>query len=261
MPFSLQQIEIALQTLVDRLSEAVFSKDHTTLLAKRILDALRDYLEQQESGRAPEKFTIFMHPEDLKNIPPGTEWSDRISAALIETGGQIGLEFSTDPLIQFAPDQSLTPGDIEIIAEGKGRAIGSTAVYRQASFEADSTLNPGDLHAYLILEGQNLFQLNRPVYNLGRRKENDLVIDDPRVSRNHAQLRFSNGHYRVFDLNSTGGTFVNQQRIVQHQLAPGDVISLAGYAIIYGQERATGQTGPAGGTTTELPAGKEDGAE
>jgi pSer/pThr/pTyr-binding forkhead associated (FHA) protein len=63
-----------------------------------------------------------------------------------------------------------------------------------------------------------------------------LVIDDPRVSRNHAQLRAIKGRFVLFDLNSTGGTFVNGQRTSQTVLYPGDVISLAGVALIFGQD-------------------------
>ena len=67
-------------------------------------------------------------------------------------------------------------------------------------------------------------------------EELDLVIDDPRISRNHAQLRAIKGRYVIFDLNSTGGTFVNAQRTSQSVLYPGDVISLAGVPLIYGQD-------------------------
>ena len=91
--------------------------------------------------------------------------------------------------------------------------------------------------------------LTEPVVNIGRRLENQLVIDDPRVSRNHAQLRAIKGRFVLFDLNATGGTFVNGQRTSQTVLYPGDVISLAGVALIFGQDNPPprpdlGDTGP-----------------
>ena len=91
-------------------------------------------------------------------------------------------------------------------------------------------------NAFLIVEGVKVHALNEPVVNIGRRLENQLVIDDPRVSRNHAQLRAIKGRFVLFDLNSTGGTFVNGQRTSQTVLYPGDVISLAGVALIFGQD-------------------------
>ena len=91
-------------------------------------------------------------------------------------------------------------------------------------------------NAFLIIEGVKVHPLREAVVNIGRRLENQLVIDDPRVSRNHAQLRAIKGRFVLFDLNSTGGTFVNGQRTSQTVLYPGDVISLAGVALIFGQD-------------------------
>mgnify|MGYP001316399633 FL=1 len=259
MRSALQRIEDSLQNLVERLSGTFASPDRASLMAQRILDALRDYLEQQDTDHAPGIYTIFMHPQDLGLMPPGDPWSERVSIALVEVAAEIGLQFSEPPLVRFAPDTSIQPGGLEIVAEGNGRAIGSTAVYRHKEIQAAGLPLPADLRAYLILEGQNIFALDRLVYNLGRRKENDLVIDDLRVSRNHAQLRFSNGRYLLFDLNSTGGTFVNQLRVSQHTLIPGDVISLAGYSLIFGQDKPVGSTGPSEGGTAEIQAGGKDG--
>ena len=105
-------------------------------------------------------------------------------------------------------------------------------------------LNTGNLedtsklpeNAFLIVEGVKVFPLVLSVINIGRRLDNQLIIDDPRVSRNHAQLRAIKGRFVLFDLNSTGGTFVNGQRTSQTVLYPGDVISLAGVALIFGQD-------------------------
>ena len=91
-------------------------------------------------------------------------------------------------------------------------------------------------NAFVIVEGVRVFALTEPVVNIGRRLDNTLVIDDPRVSRNHAQIRAIKGRFVLFDLNSTGGTFVNGQRANQSVLYPGDVISLAGVSLIFGQD-------------------------
>jgi pSer/pThr/pTyr-binding forkhead associated (FHA) protein len=76
------------------------------------------------------------------------------------------------------------------------------------------------INTFLILDNSDIFPLNKTVVNIGRRPENDLQIFDPRISRNHAQLRSAHGHYQIFDLNSTGGTYVNGQRVTQHALKP-----------------------------------------
>ena len=104
----------------------------------------------------------------------------------------------------------------------------------QPKSEDDVGTIPED--AFVIVDGTRVFPLNQAVVNIGRRIENTLVMDDPRVSRTHAQLRAINGRYIIFDLNSTGGTFVNGERVKQSILYPGDVISLAGADLIYGQK-------------------------
>jgi pSer/pThr/pTyr-binding forkhead associated (FHA) protein len=90
--------------------------------------------------------------------------------------------------------------------------------------------------AFVIVDGVKVIPLTQPLIRIGRRLENNLVLDDPRVSRIHAELRAINGRYVLFDLNSTGGTFVNGLRITQSVVYPGDVISLAGVNLVYGQK-------------------------
>ena len=96
--------------------------------------------------------------------------------------------------------------------------------------------------AFLVLEGARLVPLVLPFINMGRRLENNIVIDDPRVSRYHAQLKAVDGNYELTDLNSSGGTFVNGMRITKSILYSGDEISLAGFAIIYRQHGAPPRT-------------------
>jgi len=94
-------------------------------------------------------------------------------------------------------------------------------------------------NAILIIEGVIVHLLKESVINIGRKLGNHITIDDPRISREHAQLRAINGHFVLFDLNSMGGTFVNGQRTSEIVLYPGDLISLAGVTLIYAQDDPT----------------------
>src|SRR5512140_2062774 len=106
-------------------------------------------------------------------------------------------------------------------------------LYEEADMQ-DPARIPED--AFVIVDGVKVIPLTQPLIRIGRRVENNLVLDDPRVSRSHAELRAINGRYVIFDLNSTGGTFVNGVRITQSVVYPGDVISLAGVNLVYGQK-------------------------
>jgi pSer/pThr/pTyr-binding forkhead associated (FHA) protein len=103
--------------------------------------------------------------------------------------------------------------------------------------------------AFLIVNSE-LFSLAREIVNIGRKLDNHIVIHDPRISRHHAQLRVMEGQFVILDLNSTGGTFVNNQRVTKSVLYSGDSISLAGVMLKFVQDapkiliNAMDRTGP-----------------
>ncbi len=86
-----------------------------------------------------------------------------------------------------------------------------------------------------MVNGADLFPLNRPVISIGRRIDNALVINDPRVSRSHAEVRCFRGRFVVFDMGSSGGTYVNGKRIAHTIVYDGDIISLAGVQVVFRQ--------------------------
>jgi pSer/pThr/pTyr-binding forkhead associated (FHA) protein len=89
--------------------------------------------------------------------------------------------------------------------------------------------------SFLVVDGKRVITIEEPVINIGRKSDNHIVIDDEHVSRYHAQIRAIKGRYVIMDLNSTVGTSVNGKQIDQVVLRPGDVISLGGVPIIFGQ--------------------------
>lgn len=90
-------------------------------------------------------------------------------------------------------------------------------------------------HTFLIVNGAQVYLLIRKAITIGRHTDNDIVVSDPHVSRHHIQLRATQGHFVLFDLGSTGGTSVNGNRVSQQVLQGGDIISLAGVPLIFGQ--------------------------
>jgi pSer/pThr/pTyr-binding forkhead associated (FHA) protein len=84
--------------------------------------------------------------------------------------------------------------------------------------------------------------LSSPCVRIGRAHDNDIVIDDLRVSRYHLELRWQAEleHFLAVDLNSSGGTLLNGHPIRQCTLKAGDVLLLGGSAeLIYGEAQAT----------------------
>ncbi|MBI3969023.1 MAG: ATP-binding cassette domain-containing protein [Chloroflexi bacterium] len=74
------------------------------------------------------------------------------------------------------------------------------------------------------------FQLaGLPAVTVGRDPSNNLVLANPQISRQHAQIRPEGNRIRVTDLNSTHGTFVNGERITSALVGEGDNIQFGPY--------------------------------
>ncbi len=87
-------------------------------------------------------------------------------------------------------------------------------------------------YAMLVMrEGGSVTQrwpLDKPVLNIGRGADNDLVFPDREVSRHHCRIRREGPEYVLEDLGSKNGTFVNGQRLTApHVLLDGDEIQIA----------------------------------
>jgi hypothetical protein len=114
-----------------------------------------------------------------------------------------------------------------IAAAGAGVVAGSDGQAAGAELDDDTpapVVEPA-LRAALVLAGTR-HEIERPVLTLGRARECDIVVDDPSVSRRHAELRRQPGGFTIVDLNSTNGTQVNGKKVEQADVADGDRIML-----------------------------------
>ncbi len=92
--------------------------------------------------------------------------------------------------------------------------------------------------AYLVINNQ-IFPLKKEVTTIGRKLENDLVIQDFLVSRCHAEIRKEDGKYYLYDLDSTGGTFLNQKKVSKGLLYSGDIILLTSVPVMFIDDSTT----------------------
>ncbi len=99
-----------------------------------------------------------------------------------------------------------------------------------------STAGEFAMALYRALAGEELelvdgaghaFRLHRGTTRVGRDPDNELIANVAQVSRHHAEIRYSGSGWNVVDLDSTNGTFVNDERVWPGQprhLQPGDVL-------------------------------------
>jgi pSer/pThr/pTyr-binding forkhead associated (FHA) protein len=80
--------------------------------------------------------------------------------------------------------------------------------------------------------------LEAPQLTIGRKPDNDLVIDNPAVSEHHARIIKEEGAFFVEDLGSTNGTFLNDAKVQKQKLKNTDRVSIGKHALIYQDEVA-----------------------
>src|SRR5262245_34208264 len=86
-----------------------------------------------------------------------------------------------------------------------------------------------DEQATLILRDHGeecSFKLPDGTFRIGRQDDNDLVLDNPYISRFHVEITSDQSRHLIRDLGSTSGTFANGERITQRRLRNGDCIRL-----------------------------------
>jgi FHA domain/FhaA, N-terminal domain len=230
----LNAIENNLQKIIEgSTNKLTSSPDFTNELAHKLVNAMgAETREEQDLLLAPNHYTIILPPGYATEINSNPSLLENLTATLVRASEEAEITFPSPPEISVIEDQNMPSGEVQIVARTVYSASTST---KTLSLPNDA---PGSIpeNAFLIISGHKVYQLDKPVVNIGRRPDNNLVIDDSSVSRVHAQLRAIRGQFVLFDLESSGGTFVNGQRITSSILYAGDVIALASIQLVYGQD-------------------------
>ena len=122
--------------------------------------------------------------------------------------------------------------------------MGATGIWRRTLENTTSS----DPMLLVVVEGteRRTLLLDHFPFTVGRRTDRDLVLADPRVSREHAQIiREADGVYLV-DQNSRQGTFVNNEKVLRHKLTRNDRIEFGvrGAAfVMYNPDRSPSSIG------------------
>lgn len=235
---TLSQLEERLRSLIEGSSARIFSRRISfETVSQALVTAMHVGKKTQTDGQqvVPNLYTIELHPTDAPILLSDATILEELAAYLQKLADQDGLTFLSPPLVRVASTPQAIPGHVHVVTQ---LSIDNLAQTTDMVVEA----SPGEIsapcNAYLVVDGTRIFPITQSVINIGRRGNNHLVISDARVSRVHAQIRAIKGRYVIFDLDSSGGTYVNDQRIHECILYPGDVISLAGVPLVFGQEEA-----------------------
>ncbi len=138
--------------------------------------------------------------------------------------GEFGI--ATRMSAQTAPSEAA----VELVAPPVGTVakppagLSQTIVFQPPP--AAAAPPPGPALCGVLVRGERIYKLDAPATVLGRSRQCDVVINDPNVSRRHAEVRREGDDYVLVDLDSTNGLTVNGREVKRAALADGDQVQL-----------------------------------
>src|SRR5215208_5502643 len=192
----------------------------------------------------PNHYRVFLSPQDREQFASyEPALRKELSDYLLEHARQESFALSTRPQVEFHTDDRLDLGEFGIQAQllappeeeqPAGAAdvpapsagdFGHTMVYSPSREARPLEAPQGRRQALLVgQDRRNVLSGSRVV--LGRSREADIVLQDPNVSRRHAELRRDEDGWQVVDLGSTNGIKVNGRRVNHQPLRPGDEVTI-----------------------------------
>ncbi len=190
---------------------------------------------------APNEYRVFLSPRDRERFA-GYEGAltAELAGYLLEHARRERLTLLSRPVIEFETDDRLGLGEFGIqtrVAQPDDEPVsapaevqsGRTMVYSNAERVAEPLEERGRARAakvLLLLDGKRVV-VGPAGATLGRGRQCDVVLSDPNVSRQHAEIRPRGGSWVLTDLGSTNGSRLNGRRIDSSEvLREGDEIEL-----------------------------------
>jgi FHA domain-containing protein len=237
----LTNLEARLESLVEGVFNRAFrARVQPVELARKLAKEMDSYKTVSVSRTyVPNEYIVFLAREDRRQFE-GYESAllDELSAHLLEHAARENLALLTRPKVTFETDRRLRMGEFGIQArlvkppasereEAAQGDLGATMVYSAArpGAPAEPAAEKAETRALLKMGGKT-FVIDRPNTVIGRSSRCDFVVEDPNVSRRHAELQRRGPDWYVVDLDSTNGVSVNGKQVRSTRLAPGDEIAL-----------------------------------
>jgi hypothetical protein len=220
-------------------------------LAKAAARAMEDSQVIGLSGiEVPNSYRLYLAPADLERFSDySTTLARELSRYLLGYARERGLRPVGEPRIELLEDAHQRRGRVraearfvdlpparksEVDAAVQGtrqlRLADLASAGRDVGGAVDASAS--GMRGLTLTDALGLrfgLDVQAGVVRMGRAPDNDVTIDNQRVSRYHAQLRLVESSWLVYDLDSTNGTFVDQQRVLSSQpqvLRPGSTLRL-----------------------------------
>jgi pSer/pThr/pTyr-binding forkhead associated (FHA) protein len=186
----------------------------------------------------PNCFTIYISPDDYREMTASIAALERQVADYVTLMAERrGYVLNEAPTVRFTMDPKEVNQRAHVVASCEPDIRQpDTAVYPMTNSDpTHDAIQQAD--AFLIIQGRQHIPLDRPITRIGRRMDNDIVLDSPSISRYHAQIRWRLRYFVLYDISSHDRTSVNGSSIQEHVLRPGDVIGFSDILVVYGEGR------------------------
>src|SRR5579859_7945363 len=198
----------------------------------------------------PNSYVVSLSAADFAQFEPYRRSLERdLAEALLGAARERSFTLLAFPSVELERDDDVVRGDVRVscaLVDASGDEVaagspelGSVAAGHTVILDREALLRerPRAPRAFLqIPQERRRIPLGAEPLTIGRDPENDLVLDDRRVSRRHAEIRLRLGRYTMYDLQSTNGTFVNARRVAEVALQGGDRVTIGGTEMIVEQE-------------------------
>jgi hypothetical protein len=249
----LKHIEKRMESLVEGVFGRAFRRQiHPVEIAKGLT-------KQMDEGRmvsisrtyAPNDFTVHLSKEDTESIRAyRASLEDELIQYASTHAENKNYHLMTPPRIHFETEDTLRFGEFGVTAKLTGGdgprekgapqdTSGQTRIFRTeessggeidqgtATISADEARRHGLAREIVeVVLGDEKYQLEgRGPWSVGRSQENDIVINDPNVSRKHARISRADNGFVVEDLGSTNGTLLDGAPIDRERIEGGDELT------------------------------------
>jgi hypothetical protein len=237
----------SLESKIAGLVEGTFSRAFRSEV--RPVEIARKLAREMEEHRSislsrtyvPNEYRVYLSPRDRERFADYEDaLASELTGYLLEYARREHLVMMSRPVVEFETDDRLGLGEFGIqtrvvspaaeeepepVAEESGRTMIYSTAGRVAEPLEERARSRHET-ALLLMGGKRLV-VGPAGATMGRSRQCDVMVDDPNVSRTHAEIRPRGGSWVITDLSSTNGSRLNGHRLEGSEvLKPGDEIEL-----------------------------------
>jgi len=247
----LERLEAMASRVIEGWSARLFhARLQPVQIAKRVIRAMEAHQTISLAKTfVPNSYVVSLAPSDYAEFEQYKRSLERdLAEAVLGAARDRSFTLLAYPIVELEADEDVSSGDVRVacaLVDASGEEVpaneperlGGVAAGHTMVLDRDALLSakPRAPQGMIVArEGSVKRQvpLTADPITVGRDPKNDIVLDDRRVSRRHAEVRLRLGRYTLYDLQSTNGTFVNGRRIAEMVLSDEDRITIGGAELI-----------------------------